>query len=112
MSITANSRYPQLLLRNGYSLRSNNIESEEFNMAKTAAQRQSEYRARRDNGDCDYRINTWVTSTADFALSRLAKRHGTTRRQILEQLICDADDVIINSLELDTPEWNTYFITR
>ncbi len=77
-------------------------------MAKTSAQRQSEYRARRNDGDGDRRINTWVTSGTDFALDRLAKRHGATRRQILEQLICNADDAILQSLEPDTPEWNTY----
>jgi small-conductance mechanosensitive channel len=78
-------------------------------MAKTAAQRQSEYRARRNDGDGDRRINTWVTSTTDYALDRLAKRHGATRRQILEQLISAADTAILTSLELDTPEWDAYF---
>lgn len=77
-------------------------------MAKTAAQRQSEYRARRNVGDGDRRINSWVTTRTDYALDRLAKRQGVTRRQILEQLIGDADDAILQSLELDTPEWDTY----
>jgi len=78
-------------------------------MAKTAAQRQSEYRARRDDGDGDRRINTWVTSANDYALERLAKHHGATRRNMLEQLISSADTAILKSLELDTPEWNKYF---
>jgi hypothetical protein len=78
-------------------------------MAKTAAQRQAEYRSRRYDGDGDYRINTWVTSTTNCALNRLARRHGATKRQILERLICNADDAILKTLELDTPEWNTYF---
>ena len=77
-------------------------------MAKTAAQRQSEYRARRNDGEGDRRINTWVTSSTDFALDRLAKHHGVTKREMLEQLICNADAAILESLELDTPEWNTY----
>jgi hypothetical protein len=78
-------------------------------MAKTATQRQSEYRARRDDGEGERRINTWVTIKAHFALNRLARRQGVTRRQILEQLICDADAAIVQSLELDTPEWDTYY---
>jgi hypothetical protein len=78
-------------------------------MTKTAAQRQAEYRARRNDGDGERRINTWVTISTHFALNRLAKRHGVTRRQILEQLIGDADAAILRSLELDTPEWDLYF---
>lgn len=78
-------------------------------MAKTVAQRQSEYRARRNDGDGDRRINTWVTSGTEFALDRLAKRHGVTRRQILEHLICAADTAILQSLEPDSPEWDAYF---
>lgn len=77
-------------------------------MAKTAAERQKEYRARRNEDEGDRRINTWVTSVTHFALNRLAKRRGVTRRQILEQMICDADEAILQSLELDTPEWDTY----
>ena len=78
-------------------------------MAKTAAQRQSEYRARRNDGEGDRRINTWVTSSTDFALDRLARHRGVTRRQMLEQMIDDADTAILRSLELDTPGWTAYF---
>lgn len=78
-------------------------------MSKTAAQRQAEYRSRRDDGNGERRINTWVTYTAYFALKRLAKRHGVSRRCILEQLICEADAVILKTLELETPQWDEYF---
>lgn len=78
-------------------------------MSKTSAQRQSEYRARRDNGEGERRINTWVSCTAYFALKRLAKRHGISRRRILEQLICEADAVILKTVELKTPQWDEYF---
>lgn len=81
-------------------------------MSKTAAQRQSEYRARRDDGDGERRINTWVSCMAYFALKRLAKRHGVSSRHILEQLICDADVAILKTLELDTPKWDEYFNVR
>jgi hypothetical protein len=78
-------------------------------MAKTAAQRQAHYRARRDDGDGERRINTWVTCATDLALDRLARHHGITRRTMLERLLVEADDAILGTLELDTPEWDAYF---
>jgi hypothetical protein len=81
-------------------------------MSKTAAQRQSEYRARRDDGDGERRINTWVSCPAYFALKRLARRHGVSRRHMLEQLICDADAALLTTLELDNPQWDEYFDTK
>ena len=77
-------------------------------MAKTAAQRQANYRARRDDGDGERRINTWVTSATDYALYRLAKHHGITRRAMLERLVVEADAAILRTLDLDTPEWDAY----
>lgn len=65
-------------------------------MAKTNAQRQAEYRARRINagekGDGEARLNTWVSSKTDFALERLAKHYGVTKREMIERLILHADD--------------------
>ena len=78
-------------------------------MAKTAAQRQAHYRARRNDGDGERRINSWVTSATDYALDRLAKHHGITRRAILERLIVEADAALLRTLDLDTPEWDSYF---
>jgi hypothetical protein len=81
-------------------------------MSKTVAQRQSEYRARRDDGDGERRINTWVSCTAYFALKRLARRHGVSRRHILEHLICEADAALLKTLSSDTPQWDEYFDTK
>ncbi len=78
-------------------------------MVRTAAQRQAHYRARRNDGDGERRINTWVTSATDYALDRLARHHAMTRRAILERLIVEADAAILRTLDLDTPEWDTYF---
>ncbi len=78
-------------------------------MAKTAAQRQAHYRARRTNGDGERRINTWVTSATDYPLDQLARHHGITRRAILEQLIVEADAAVLRTLDLDTSEWDAYF---
>jgi hypothetical protein len=78
-------------------------------MAKTAAQRQAEYRKRRDDGDGEYRVNSWISSKAFFALSRLAKRYGVTKREMVERLATEADDRVSAGFKLDSPEWNEYF---
>jgi hypothetical protein len=62
-------------------------------MGKSNAERQRAYRAARatagDNGD--RRLQSWVTTSTDLALDRLAKRYSVTRREMLEKLILDAD---------------------
>jgi hypothetical protein len=80
-------------------------------MAKTAAQRQAAYRKRRgvaNHGDGEWRLNTWVSSTAHLALQRLACRFGVTMRDMLERLILNEDAAILARLEPDTPEWDRY----
>jgi hypothetical protein len=77
-------------------------------MAKTPAQRQAEYRKRQDRGD-GRRLNMWIGSNADFALERLAKRYGVTKREMVERLAIGEDDRISAGLDLDSPEWNEYF---
>jgi hypothetical protein len=59
-------------------------------MASTA-ERQAAYRRRRAEGDGDKRLNTWISASASAALERLAKRHATTQRAMLERLILAAD---------------------
>lgn len=82
-------------------------------MAKTAAERQAEYRARRDfagedkNGD--KRINTWVSTRTALGLRRLANRYGVTQREMLERLIKAEEDAILKTMELDSQEWEAYF---
>jgi hypothetical protein len=80
-------------------------------MAKTTAQRQAAYRKRRgvaNHGDGEWRINTWVSSTAHLALQRLACHYGVTMRDMLERLILNEDAAILAPLEPDTPEWDRY----
>lgn len=80
-------------------------------MAKTAAQRQADYRAKRPmagpNGE--RRLNMWISTGATLALNRLAKRYGVTKQKMIERLIKTEDDIIFASLALDTPEWDKYF---
>ena len=82
-------------------------------MAKTAAQRQQAYRARRQqagrDGNGERRLNTWIGTSAHCALERLARRYGVTLRDMLERLILAEDERIVAGLELDTPEWDAYF---
>lgn len=61
-------------------------------MAKSAAQRQREYRQRRpeagDNGE--RRLQCWISTRAKLSLDRLAAHHGTSKRTILEALLLAA----------------------
>ena len=81
--------------------------------AKTAAQRQAEYRKKRPfagpDGNGERRLNTWVSTSAALALERLANRYSVTNRAMLEKLIAEADEKISASLELDSSEWNKYY---
>jgi hypothetical protein len=77
-------------------------------MAKTAAQRQAEYRKRQYRGN-GRRLNTWIASEADIALERLARRYGVTKLEIIERLAIAEEDRILAGIELDSPEWNAYF---
>jgi hypothetical protein len=45
-------------------------------MGKSSAQRQREYRRRRSEGEGESRVNTWLSTSANLALERLAAHHG------------------------------------
>ncbi len=78
-------------------------------MAKTTAERQAAYRRRSQIGDGYYRLNGWINMQAYFALGRLARRYGVTRREMIERLVVAEDDRIRSGIDLDTPEWDAYF---
>lgn len=82
-------------------------------MAQTTAQRQAAYRARRatagKNGNGERRLDMWVSSEADLALARLARRYAVTKREMLERLIARADDAIVRRLDPDSEQWDHYF---
>ncbi|MEF8768873.1 hypothetical protein [Candidatus Accumulibacter contiguus] len=82
-------------------------------MAKTAAQRQAAYRARRphagEDGNGERRLNLWVSTHTDLAIERLARRYCVTKREIVERLVIAVDDRIIATLDIDAPEWDQYF---
>lgn len=84
-------------------------------MAKTVAERQAEYRARRalagEDQNGERRISTWVNSSTAMALRRLAKRHGVTQREIIERLIRGEDEAIRKTMAVDSPEYRDYHDT-
>lgn len=81
-------------------------------MAKTAAQRQAQYRARRpfagDDGNGERRLNLWLSTAADLAIERLARRYCVTKRTMIEQLIIAEDTRVRSGITLDS-EWDAYF---
>jgi hypothetical protein len=82
-------------------------------MAQTIAQRQAAWRARRatagKDGNGERRLDMWVSTEADLALARLARRYAVTRRQMLERLVMRADDAIVRRLDPDSEQWDLYF---
>lgn len=82
-------------------------------MAKTAAQRQAQYRANRkfagDDGNGERRLSLWVNTSTDLAIARLARRYCVTKREIIEKLIRTEDERAIAGLDLDSKEWDEYF---
>jgi hypothetical protein len=79
-------------------------------MAKTAAERQKQYRARRqfagDNGE--RRVSAYVSTRAALALHRLANSYGVTKRELLERLLIAEDEKVLNGLNRDSPEGRKY----
>ena len=82
-------------------------------MAKTVAQRQAAYRARRpqagDDGNGERRLNLWISTRADLAIERLARRYCVTKQQMIERLAVAEDERILSGIGLDSPEWTAYF---
>jgi hypothetical protein len=80
-------------------------------MAKTVAERQRDYRARRRQGGGDRRLNTWISAQAYSALERLSERRGITKREMIELLAITVDTDVSAISKLDSTEWDAYFGT-
>jgi hypothetical protein len=82
-------------------------------MAKTAAERQKEYRAQRQfagkDGNGERRISAYVSTRAALALDRLANSYGVTKREMIEQILIAEEDRVLKKMNSDSPEWATYF---
>lgn len=64
-------------------------------MAKTAAERQKEYRDGQKGSQ--KQINSWVSADAVDALSRISKFYVLTKREALEKIILEEDIRIKNN---------------
>jgi hypothetical protein len=82
-------------------------------MAKTVAQRQAAYRARRphagNDGNGERRLSVWIDTRASLALARLARCYAVTQRALIERLVIAEDDRILAHIELDSAQWHAYF---
>jgi hypothetical protein len=81
-------------------------------MAKTAAERQREYRANRqfagEDGNGERRIASYVSTRAALALQRLANSYDITKRELLEKLLIAEEDKVLKRIKLDSPEGEKY----
>ena len=78
-------------------------------MAKTTAERQRKYRARRQQLGDDRRLNTWISAQAYSALERLSERCGSTKREVIEQLLIIVDRDVSAISKIPPSEWDEYF---
>lgn len=76
---------------------------------KTAAQRQAARRKRLRAQENQRRLNVWVDASACNAIRRMARRDAVTQSQCLKRLLHQAEDRIIATLDLGSPEWKAYF---
>jgi hypothetical protein len=85
----------------------------ETGMAKTIAERQAAYRARRatsgKNGDGQRRINMWISTGAALALGRLARRYGVTQQAFVEQVLLAEDERVLGTIPAESEQWDQYF---
>ncbi len=86
-------------------------------MARSSAERQAAYRSRRltagTDGNGERRLSMWITTEADLALGRLARRYTVTKKAMLERLVVTADADIHRHIDIDSEEWSEYFgVTR
>ena len=68
-------------------------------MGKSSAQRQREYRRRRSEGEGESRVNTWLSTSANLALERLAAHHEVTKKEMLERIIAAEDKNVIDGID-------------
>jgi hypothetical protein len=82
-------------------------------MAKTAAQRQAEYRARRPHSGSDdngqRRLNAWIDTRAFLALARVARRYAVTKQELIDKLIIAEEERVLAGIDCDSAQWQEYF---
>ena len=73
-------------------------------MAKTGAERQAEYRAKRAD---DRRLDVWIDDEAALALDRLTRHFDSTHRELVERLLLDENKRITDTLKTNE-SWSKY----
>lgn len=70
-------------------------------MAKTAAERQREYRRRRAlaGANGEKRLGLWTPTGTALALRRLARHRGVTQREVLVHLIAQAEAAVMAAMD-------------
>ena len=82
--------------------------------AKTAAERQAEYRRKKKWKGGTYNaghknLNIWVDATTKYALERLAKHYENSTGMVIEVLIKEAEEKLKSGWEISSKEWDNYF---
>jgi hypothetical protein len=81
-------------------------------MAKTTAERQKEYRAKRafsgPDGNGERELKAWVSTGSYLAFKRISKRYGITSRELLERLIASEEENVLQSIGKDDAEREKY----
>jgi hypothetical protein len=81
-------------------------------MAKTAAERQKEYRAKRafsgPDGNGEREIKAWVSTGSYLTFKRLAKRYGVTNQALLERLIANEEEKVLHDIGENSAEIEKY----
>jgi hypothetical protein len=73
------------------------------------AKRQAEYRKRRLKDGTDQRLNVILNLPAKLALERMAKLHGITNKDLLEQVLLAAQSQLLK--DLDDDQTTRYYAT-
>lgn len=85
-------------------------------MAKTPAERQKKFRARREfagpDGNGERRISAYVSTRAALALDRLAARYGVTKRELLDRLVIAEEEKVLKGMSLDSPDGEAYLACK
>ncbi len=81
-------------------------------MAKTAAERQRDLRARRQfrgiDGNGEREIKVWVNTQAALALDRLAASYGVAKRELIERLLMDEQEKVLKKIGADSPDGENF----
>jgi hypothetical protein len=54
-------------------------------------------------------LTSWITTGAALALGRLARHYAVTQREVLEELILDAEKAVTDGLDADSEAGRGYF---